>query len=96
MCAEGRYGTGQRIFEPAPRPRASAQDYGRPPARARRRASSHALRRSYFGSIPHAELLRSVARRIVDRRVLHLLKMWREMPGQGAGSVSAVFNSTTL
>src|ERR1700710_978966 len=25
-----------------------------------------------FGSIPHAELLKSVARRIVDRRVLHL------------------------
>jgi retron-type reverse transcriptase len=25
----------------------------------------------YFGSIPHAELLKSVARRIVDRRVLH-------------------------
>ena len=24
----------------------------------------------YFGSIPHAELLKSVARRIVDRRVL--------------------------
>jgi RNA-directed DNA polymerase len=32
----------------------------------------------YFGSIPHAELLKSVARRIVDRRVLHLLKMWLE------------------
>jgi RNA-directed DNA polymerase len=30
----------------------------------------------YFGSIPHAELLKSVARRIVDRRVLHLIKMW--------------------
>jgi RNA-directed DNA polymerase len=34
----------------------------------------------YFGSIPHAELLKSVARRIVDRRVLHLLKMWLECP----------------
>ena len=32
----------------------------------------------YFGSIPHAELLKSVARRIVDRRVLHLIKMWVE------------------
>src|ERR1022692_529570 len=30
----------------------------------------------YFGSIPHSELLKSVARRIVDRRVLHLIKMW--------------------
>ena len=34
----------------------------------------------YFGSIPHAELLKSVARRIVDRRVLHLIKMWPECP----------------
>jgi group II intron reverse transcriptase/maturase len=34
----------------------------------------------YFGSIPHAELLQSAARRIVDRRVLHLIKMWLECP----------------
>src|SRR5438309_7839870 len=34
----------------------------------------------YFGSIPHADLLRSVARRIVDRRVLHLIKMWLDCP----------------
>jgi group II intron reverse transcriptase/maturase len=34
----------------------------------------------YFGSIPHAELLKSLARRIVDRRVLHLLKLWLECP----------------
>src|ERR1700738_701243 len=34
----------------------------------------------YFGSIPHADLLESVARRIVDRRVLHLIKMWLECP----------------
>jgi len=34
----------------------------------------------YFGSIPHAELLKSVARRIVDRRVLHLIKQWLECP----------------
>jgi RNA-directed DNA polymerase len=33
-----------------------------------------------FGSIPHAELVKSVARRIVDRRVLHLIKMWLECP----------------
>ncbi len=35
---------------------------------------------SSFGSIPHAELLKSAARRIVDRRVLHLIKMWLECP----------------
>ena len=34
----------------------------------------------YFGSIPHADLLKSAARRIVDRRVLHLIKMWLECP----------------
>src|SRR5262245_30128388 len=34
----------------------------------------------YFGSIPHAELMRSLARRISDRRVLHLIKMWLECP----------------
>ena len=33
-----------------------------------------------FGSIPHAELLKSVARRIVDRRVLHLIKIWLDCP----------------
>src|SRR5258708_5333666 len=35
----------------------------------------------YFGSIPHTELLKSVTRRVVDRRVLHLIKMWLECPG---------------
>src|ERR1700726_3953326 len=34
----------------------------------------------YFGSIPHSDLLKSVARRIVDRRVLHLIKMWLGCP----------------
>jgi RNA-directed DNA polymerase len=34
----------------------------------------------YFGSIPHYELFKSVTRRIVDRRVLHLIKMWLECP----------------
>lgn len=32
----------------------------------------------YFGSIPHAELMLSLARRVVDRRVLRLIKMWLE------------------
>jgi RNA-directed DNA polymerase len=34
----------------------------------------------YFGSIPHAELLKSVARRVSDRHLLHLIKMWLETP----------------
>jgi group II intron reverse transcriptase/maturase len=34
----------------------------------------------YFDSIPHAELLKSVARRVVDGAMLHLVKMWLVMP----------------
>src|SRR5208337_1652245 len=29
---------------------------------------------------PHSDLLKSVARRIVDRHVLHLIKMWLQAP----------------
>jgi group II intron reverse transcriptase/maturase len=35
---------------------------------------------SYFDSIPHSELLQSVARRVVDGAMLHLIKMWLEAP----------------
>ena len=34
----------------------------------------------YFDSIPHSELMKSVARRIVDRHMLHLIKLWLEAP----------------
>jgi len=34
----------------------------------------------YFDSIPHAELMKSVARRIVDSNVLHLIKQWLDAP----------------
>ena len=34
----------------------------------------------YFDSIPHADLMKSVARRISDRHLLHLIKMWLEAP----------------
>jgi RNA-directed DNA polymerase len=44
----------------------------------------------YFDTIPHSELLKSVARRIVDRHVLWLIKMWlkasvEEPGGDGKG-----------
>ena len=38
----------------------------------------------YFGSIPHFELMKSVARRISDGRVLRLIKMWLEAPVEEA------------
>jgi RNA-directed DNA polymerase len=34
----------------------------------------------YFDTIPHRELMQCVARRIVDRDVLHLIKMWLKTP----------------
>jgi group II intron reverse transcriptase/maturase len=34
----------------------------------------------YFDSIPHPELLKSVARRVVDGAMLHLIKMWLGAP----------------
>ena len=35
----------------------------------------------YFGSIPHSDLLKAGDTRIIDRRVLHLIKMWLHGPG---------------
>jgi RNA-directed DNA polymerase len=34
----------------------------------------------YFDTIPHAELMKSISRRISDRHVLRLIKMWLETP----------------
>jgi RNA-directed DNA polymerase len=34
----------------------------------------------YFDSIPHAELMKAVARRVSDRHLLGLIKAWLEMP----------------
>jgi RNA-directed DNA polymerase len=34
----------------------------------------------YFDTIPHAELMQCVARRIVDRNILGLIKMWLKAP----------------
>ena len=35
---------------------------------------------SYFDSIPHADLMKSLARRLSDRRMLRLLKRWLKVP----------------
>ena len=34
----------------------------------------------YFDSIPHSDLMQSVARRVVDKEVLRLIKMWLRAP----------------
>jgi RNA-directed DNA polymerase len=36
--------------------------------------------RKYFDSIPHHELMQSVARRVVDRQMLKLIKSWLKAP----------------
>jgi RNA-directed DNA polymerase len=35
---------------------------------------------SYFDTIPHQALMQSVARRVSDRHILHLIKMWLKAP----------------
>jgi RNA-directed DNA polymerase len=37
----------------------------------------------YFDSIPHSELMKSVSRRVSDRHLLKLIKMWLEAPAEG-------------
>jgi RNA-directed DNA polymerase len=39
----------------------------------------------YFDTIPHAELMQSIARRIVDRSVLGLIKLWLKAPVEETG-----------
>lgn len=36
----------------------------------------------FFDTIPHAELMKSVARRVSDGAMLHLIKMWLEAPSE--------------
>lgn len=42
----------------------------------------------YFDTIPHGPLMQSVARRIVDRHMLRLLKMWLQAPVEDRGTTS--------
>ena len=44
---------------------------------------------SYFDTIPHDRLMKVLALRVADRKVLHLIKMWLKAPiKDDDGSVS--------
>jgi RNA-directed DNA polymerase len=52
----------------------------------------------YFDTIPHSELMKCVARRIVDRNMLRLIKLWLKVPVEdrdedGRGQMSGGRNS---
>jgi RNA-directed DNA polymerase len=40
----------------------------------------------FFDTIPHRDLMQSVAGRTVDRDVLHLIKMWLTVPVEEQGA----------
>ena len=65
------------------RPRRSAQDAVRAVHQALKAGHLHVVDADlskYFDTIPHAELMRSVARRVCDGSLLHLVKMWLRAP----------------
>jgi RNA-directed DNA polymerase len=65
------------------RPRRSAQDAVQKVGELLRRGYTDIVDADlskYFDNIPHAELMECVARRIVDRQMLHLIRMWLKVP----------------
>jgi len=65
------------------RPRRSAQHAVRAVHKALKAGHVHVVDADlskYFDTIPHAELMRSVSRRVSDGSILHLVKMWLKAP----------------
>jgi RNA-directed DNA polymerase len=65
------------------RPGRSAQDAVQDVLASLKHGQSHVVDADlskYFDTIPHRELMQSVARRISDRKLLHLIKMWLKVP----------------
>jgi RNA-directed DNA polymerase len=65
------------------RPRRSAQDAVKAVHQALRAGYTEVVDADlskYFDTIPHRELMKSVARRIVDRQMLRLIRMWLKVP----------------
>jgi len=48
----------------------------------------------YFDSIPHAELMKSVARRVSDKHILRLIKMWLTAPTEETDDKGNVHRTT--
>jgi group II intron reverse transcriptase/maturase len=48
----------------------------------------------YFDSIPHAELMQSVARRVSDKALLHLIKLWLVAPAEEIDRKGCVHRTT--
>lgn len=68
------------------RPRRSAQDAVKRVHRLLNQGRNEVVEgdlRNYFGEIPHAELMKSIARRVSDGRMLGWVKAWLEMPVVG-------------
>ena len=69
------------------RPRRSAQDAVKAVHKALKAGYVHVVDADlsrFFDTIPHAELMRCVRRRVVDGAILHLVKMWLTAPVEEA------------
>jgi retron-type reverse transcriptase len=50
----------------------------------------------YFDTIPHARLLKEIAKRTLDKAILHLIKMWLEAPVEEVDEDTKRIKMTTV